>query len=80
MQVELWTLPGCPRCEEAKSALKTAGIEYVERDIEALQTGGIPDVDAMTNLVMCDGRAPMVRADGRFIDEREFEALLSGTD
>jgi glutaredoxin len=80
MHIEIWTLADCPRCEAAKNALRSAGLGYEERSLEALRKGEILDVDAMTEVVMRDGLAPMIRIDGRFLSDAEFEAMLLGLD
>jgi glutaredoxin len=80
MHIEIWTMPDCPRCEAAKNALRSAGLGYEERSLEALRKGEILDVDAMTEAVMQGGLAPMIRVDDRFLSDAEFEAMLPGTD
>lgn len=76
-EIELWTLPDCPRCEKAGRRLREAGLPYALRSIEALRRGEIQDVDALAYLVLSDGQAPMIRVDGRFVTRAEFEDLLA---
>ena len=79
-EIEVWTLPDCPRCEEVKTALTEAGFRFVECPLQKLKTGEILNVDAMVQLVMQDNAAPLTRVDGRFVSDVEFEAMLLGTD
>jgi glutaredoxin len=76
---EVWTLPDCPECERVKADLRRAGIPFAERSLPRLRRGEILDVDAMTEVVMRDGKAPMVRVDGRFLNDDELTAFLKGT-
>ena len=75
---EVWTLPDCPDCEEVKAELRAVGIPFAERSLIKLRKGEILDVDAMTEVVMRDGKAPMVRVDGRFLSDDELTAFLKG--
>lgn len=75
---EVWTLPDCPDCERVKVELRAAGIPFAERSLLKLRKGEILDVDAMTEVVMRDGKAPMVRVDGRFLSDNELTAFLKG--
>ena len=75
---EVWTLPDCPDCERVKTELRAEGIPFAERSLLKLRKGEILDVDAMTEVVMRDGKAPMVRVDGRFLSDNELTAFLKG--
>lgn len=77
-EIEIWTLADCPRCEEAKAALRKAGFNFIERSMEALRKGAILDIDAMAELAMRDGAAPLFRVDDRFISDTEFAAMMAG--
>ena len=79
-EIEIWTTSGCQRSEEAKTALQKAGFSFVERSLKALRCGDILDVDALVEFAMRDGNAPLIRVDGKFISDVEFEAMLLGTE
>jgi glutaredoxin-related protein len=78
MDIQIWTLENCPRCTAVKNALSKQEMDYTVLDMKALQKGDILDVDAMAQLVMTDGVAPMVRVGERFLDDDEIESLLQG--
>ncbi len=79
-EIEIWTTSNCQRCEEAKTALQEAGFTFLERSLEALRCGDILDVDALVEFAMRDGNVPLIRVDGKFISDVEFEAMLLRTD
>ena len=77
MQIEVWTLPNCPRCEKAKAGLASAGLAFEERSLDALRRGDIRDVEALAALAMADYQAPLVRWDGRFVERHELVTLMA---
>jgi len=77
---EVWTLPDCPRCEKVKAALRARGEEFTERDIGKLWAGEDRDVEAMVQLALQGGAAPLVRREGVFLKPGEVEALLAEGD
>ena len=74
-QATVWEMPTCPTCARVKSVLKRRGHEVEVRSLEALLKGQEPDNDAMVALALADGKAPLVRVDGRMLEETEIEAL-----
>jgi len=64
MKIEVWSLPGCERCERAKAAINAAGHEAVERDLEAVRKAEVRDVDVLTQATLQNGYAPVIRAEG----------------
>ena len=78
MRIEVWMLPDCPRCHDAMAVLRAAGHEPAAQPIQALRSGETCDVDAMAQLVMTDGLAPMVRVNERFLESEEVDSLISG--
>ena len=79
MRIEVWMLPDCPRCHDALAVLRAADFKPSAQPIQALRSGEVQDVDAMAHLVMTDGLAPMVRVEGRFLEQEEVDALVAGT-
>lgn len=75
MDVVVWTLPDCPRCEKAKAALRAGGLSVTERELRRLRSGEEPDVDAMAQLLLTDETTPLVRANGRFWEPEEIDVL-----
>ncbi len=64
MKIEVWTLPGCPRCETAKARIRAAGHEVVERDLEAVKNVEVRDIDVLTQITLQNGYAPVLRVAG----------------
>jgi len=81
MQIEVWSLRECPRCAVAHANIHAAGHEVIERDLNALREGEIREVDVLTQLVMQNGHAPVVRIVSKnprdFIDPDELEDWLA---
>lgn len=72
MTIEVFSKPGCGKCEAAKSKLKIMGLEYVEHDLAyhvSLHDGWRHDgsTDIMTAHTMLD-TLPMFRVNGEFHD------------
>lgn len=80
MKVEVWSLPGCSRCEAAKARIRDAGHEVVERDLESVKSAETRDVDVLTQITLQNGYAPVLRdADGErgaFIEPDYLDAWL----
>ncbi len=64
MKIEVWTLPGCPRCETAKARIRAAGHEVVERDLEAMRNANTRDADVLMQITLQNGYAPVLRVAG----------------
>ena len=81
--VEVWSLPACPRCVEAKNRLRAARLEVVERDLEDVCTAKIREVDILTQMTL-QSMAPVIRVlrgnavrRGEFIDPADLEGWLA---
>jgi glutaredoxin len=59
--IEVWSLAHCPRCVEAKTSLRAAGVEVVERDLEAVRNADIRDIDVLAQVSMQNDAAPVLR-------------------
>lgn len=75
-EIEVWTLPNCRGCKELKTMLDSRGIRYTEKHMNDLQSGDEPDPGAMTEMILRDGEAPMIRVDGEFIPHSGFMEML----
>jgi len=78
-EIEVWTLPDCPTCEQVEADLTDAGIPFVKRSLIALRDCEITDDDAMAELILRDGAAPLIRVDGRFISVGQIQQYLQET-
>ena len=76
LQVELWTLPGCGTCEQAKAYLVNNQLPFNERSLVALQRGEIKDADALAELALNDGAAPLIRVNGHFVTLLALPTIL----
>jgi len=69
MKIEVWSLPGCERCEAAKAAIRSAGHEAVERNLQAVDRR---NAHVLTQAELQNGYAPVLRVDSdrpnEFID------------
>lgn len=77
MTAKVWTLFDCPRCHKAIAALDRRRRKVTCHSLENLVSGEEPDLDAMTQLSICGGIAPLVFLDGRFLSPEEINALIS---
>ena len=84
LTVEVWSLPNCPRCVEAKNRLRAAGIEVAERNIEDVRSARVRDIDVLSQSA-AQLSAPILRvirsgSDRRdeFIPPEELDAWLAG--
>lgn len=64
LTIEVWSLPDCPKCEEAKAKLHVAGFNVIVRDLEAVQQAKERDVSVLTQVTMQGGAAPVLRIAG----------------
>ena len=69
MKIQVWSLPGCERCEHAKEAIRAAGHEAVECDLEAVRKADVRDVDVLAQAALQNGYAPVIRAEDARADE-----------
>jgi glutaredoxin len=69
MKIEVWSLPGCHRCEAAKAAIRAAGHEAVERDLQAAADAGHLNAGIYAQSQMQHGYAPVLRVPGERFNE-----------
>lgn len=67
LQIEIWTLLGCGKCELLKAYLIDKQLPFSERDLTGLRSGEIHDDDALAELALHDNQAPLIRVNGHFI-------------
>lgn len=67
LQIELWTLPDCGKCELLKYYLTGKHLPFTEMDLNALRDGAIQDDDALAELALHDNQAPLIRVNGHFV-------------
>lgn len=65
----VYTVPDCPRCDNAKAVLDGLGYSVETRDVDALVRGDYRDVEALTELTMNDGAVPVVVVEGQVVRE-----------
>lgn len=75
-EIELWTLPGCGNCERTKAYLQANNLPFCEKSLIALQQGMIEDSDALAELALNDGNAPLIRVNGHFVTLLALPTLL----
>ena len=61
MKLEVWTLPGCGRCEDAKVRIRAANLEIIEQDLSAIRHGDPRAADVLTQSTLQNGEAPVIR-------------------
>ena len=65
MKIEVWSLPGCSRCDAVKARLAGAGHEVVERDLTSVEIAETRDTAVLAQINLQNGYAPVLRiADG----------------
>lgn len=74
--IEIWSLPDCPRCDELKAYLKDAGVPFTEKSIASLRAGEIRDDEALVELALNDGTAPLIRVHGQFVTLLALPSIL----
>ena len=74
--IEIWSLPDCPRCDELKAHLMTAGVAFNEKSLVSLRAGEIRDEEALVELAINDGTAPLIRVHGHFITLLALPTIL----
>lgn len=68
-------MPDCPRCVNAKNVLTALSYTVIERDVDALVRGEYHDIEALAELSLNGGTAPVVVVDDRAV--REGDDLYS---
>jgi len=69
MKIEVWSLPGCERCEAAKNAIRAAGHEAVERDLQAASDDGHLDPGILAQTRTQNNYGPVLRVPGERYSE-----------
>jgi glutaredoxin len=65
----VYTLPDCPRCDNAKNVLAALGYSVEVREAKVLARGDIHDNEASAEFHMNDGAVPIIIIDGRSVRE-----------
>jgi hypothetical protein len=76
LDIEVWTIPDCCLCEQAKAYLVSNNLPFTERSLLELRRGEINDSDALVELALNDGDAPLIRVNGHFITLLVLPTLL----
>jgi len=78
-EIEIWSIDNCPKCEIVKHYLKSMKLTFTEKSLEGLKSGKTKDEEALVELAINDGAAPLIRYEGNFVTESELKMLLQGS-